>query len=59
MGSKIARYQIPDDIKTVMDRHDEVNWSAVSRKAVIAYIKKHLPEEYRGLELTEAERTQA
>ena len=31
---------IPDDLKTEMSRHGEVNWSAVIRRAVQDHIRK-------------------
>lgn len=31
---------VPDDLREEMRRHEEVNWSAVMRKAVQAHLRK-------------------
>jgi len=36
---------VPDDLKEEMQRHKEVNWSAVTRKAVQQHLQKlHIAE---------------
>lgn len=32
--------RIPDDLKTRLDRHQEINWSEVARQAMTAYLDK-------------------
>lgn len=40
MGS--VSFRVPDEVKTRMEEHDEINWSAV--------LRDHIKEELQGLE---------
>ena len=49
--------RVPDDLKTALDEHPEINWSEVARQSMWEYVKKlEVAEQIaEKSELTEAE----